>query len=154
MLPFEKSQEPIRGTGLASTASAVLTGTGYSGGQMLQLISSAITSMASEERPLKADNATVGSYFSQLALRYAEQGRWDEAERLYTQALEVIKQNPSESHRALDRNLEELASFYAQRGKYSEAEPLLEKVAEIRWRELSPDNELFIHSLSNLATVY
>jgi tetratricopeptide (TPR) repeat protein len=125
-----------------------------SGGQMLQLISSAIASVAAEEQPLSTENTNVGGYFSQLAMRYAEQGRPDEAERLFRQALEVAKNGPSQSVAALDRNLDELASFYTQRGKYKEAEPLLEKIAELRWRELSPDNELFTHSLSNLATVY
>src|SRR5580704_12582978 len=58
--------------------------------------------------------------YSKLALKYLEQGRCDEAEKLFKAALDISEQNLGKNNPRLERNIEELAWFYCHRGKFAD----------------------------------
>ena len=59
-----------------------------------------------------------------LAALYYSQGRYSEAEPLYTQALEMRKRLFNGDHPDVASSLNNLALLYYSQGRYSEAEPL------------------------------
>ena len=88
-----------------------------------------------------------------LAALYDSQGKYEEAEPLYIQALELYKQLLGVNHPDYARSLNNLAVFYLERGKYEEAEPLLIKALEICERVLGanhPDTILYRKNLEYL----
>jgi tetratricopeptide (TPR) repeat protein len=59
-----------------------------------------------------------------LANIYTSQGRYEEAEPLYLQALDMFRQSLGEEHPNIALNLNNLANIYTSQGRYEEAEPL------------------------------
>ena len=60
------------------------------------------------------------------------QGRLNDAERLYQQALSLSSRYFGKAHPEIEPHLSELARFYYSRGRYSQAQPLLEKMLNIQ----------------------
>jgi tetratricopeptide (TPR) repeat protein len=63
-------------------------------------------------------------------------GRYDEAEPLYKQALELRKRLLGENHPSTASSYNNLASLYNAMGRYEEAEPLYEQALAICQRVL------------------
>jgi CHAT domain-containing protein len=89
-----------------------------------------------------------------LAGLYQEQGRYDEAEPLYREALEGMREALGPRHPDTLVSLNNLAVVYDVQGRYGDAEPLyreaLEGMREVRGSR-HPDT---VVSLNNLAFVY
>src|SRR5262245_47622540 len=73
------------------------------------------------------------------ALRYRDQGRYDEAEALLKQALAIRESALGPNHPDLSGRLSVLAEFYRTQGKYGEAEPLYKRALDISEKALGPD---------------
>ncbi|NEP09753.1 MAG: tetratricopeptide repeat protein [Symploca sp. SIO2C1] len=89
-----------------------------------------------------------------LAGLYKSQGRYDEAEPLYEQALEIDKRSLPKDHPSLATHLNNLANLYESQGRYDEAEPLYEQALEIDKRSLPKDHPSLATDLNNLAGLY
>ena len=74
-----------------------------------------------------SSSPNVAISLSNLASLYENQGRYDEAEPLYLDALEMQKQLLGEAHPAFAKSLNGLALLYTFQGRYAEAESLYQQ---------------------------
>jgi tetratricopeptide (TPR) repeat protein len=94
------------------------------------------------------------STLTNLALLYYSQGRYDQAEPLYLQALELSKRLLGEDHPHVATSLNNLAALYYSQGRYDQAEPLYLQALELSKRLLGEDHPHVAQSLNNLALLY
>jgi tetratricopeptide (TPR) repeat protein len=100
------------------------------------------------------DEVDLASSLSDLALIYQSQGKYEQAEPLHMQALEMRKRLLGEEHPDVARSLNNLAALYESQGKYEKAEPLLLQALEMRKRFLGEEHPEVAQSLNNLAGLY
>ncbi|WP_254921402.1 tetratricopeptide repeat protein, partial [Nodularia sp. NIES-3585] len=72
-------------------------------------------------------------------LLYESQGRYDQAEPLYLQALELLKRLLGDNHPSVATSLNNLALLYESQGRYDQAEPLYLQALEL-FKRLLGDN--------------
>jgi Flp pilus assembly protein TadD len=89
-----------------------------------------------------------------LALLYDSQGRYNDAEPLYLQSLDIRKRQLGNDHPDVATILNNLAGLYESQGRYNDAEPLYLQSLDIRKRQLSNDHPDVATSLNNLAQLY
>ena len=89
-----------------------------------------------------------------LALLYDSQGRYNDAEPLYLQSLDIRKRQLGNDHPDVATSLNNLAQLYYSQGRYNDAEPLLLQSLDIRKRQLGNDHPHVAQSLNNLAQLY
>ena len=89
-----------------------------------------------------------------LAVLYNDQGRYEKAEPLYLQALELRKSLLGDRHPDVASSLNSLASLYQSQGRYEKAEPLHLQALELRKSLLSDRHPDVASSLNNLAFLY
>jgi len=89
-----------------------------------------------------------------LALLYDSQGRYNDAEPLYLQSLDIRKRQLGNDHPDVATILNNLAGLYESQGRYNDAEPLLLQSLDIRKRQLGNDHPHVAQSLNNLAQLY
>ncbi len=94
------------------------------------------------------------SSLNNLALLYDSQGRYDQAEPLFLQALELRKRLLGEDHPHVAQSLNNLAFLYYSQGLYDQAEPLFLQALELRKRLLGDNHPDVASSLHNLASLY
>ncbi|MEW6498823.1 MAG: tetratricopeptide repeat protein, partial [Cyanobacteriota bacterium] len=94
------------------------------------------------------------STLSNLAYLYYYQGRYDQAEPLFVQALELRKHLLGEEHSLVAESLNDLAELYYSQERYSEAEPLVVQALALRKRLLGEEHPDVAQSLNNLALLY
>jgi tetratricopeptide (TPR) repeat protein len=94
------------------------------------------------------------STLSNLAGLYYSQGRYEQAEPLFLQALELRKRLLGEDHPQVATSLNNLAELYRTQGRYVEAEPLYLQALELSKRLLGEDHPDVASSLNNLAALY
>ncbi|MGB3514224.1 MAG: tetratricopeptide repeat protein, partial [Microcoleaceae cyanobacterium] len=81
-----------------------------------------------QELGLKENLASNLNYLANL---YRSQGKYEAAEPLYKQAIEIVKIALPENHPSLATHLNNLAGLYESQGKYEAAEPLYKQAIEI-----------------------
>ncbi|MDJ0733398.1 MAG: tetratricopeptide repeat protein [Nostocaceae cyanobacterium] len=89
-----------------------------------------------------------------LALLYKSQGKYEQAEPLYLQALELTKSILGENHPNYARSLNNLAGLYYSQRKYEQAEPLFLQALELTKSILGENHPDYARSLNNLAGLY
>ena len=92
----------------------------------------------------------LASSLNNLAGLYSSQGRYEEAEPLYEQALELSQRNLGENHPDVATSLNNLAGLYRSQGRYEEAEPLYEQALELCERVLGVNHPNTITMRKNL----
>jgi CHAT domain-containing protein/tetratricopeptide (TPR) repeat protein len=119
-------------------------------------LGSRVESLASNNlvQTLGPDNRTVGRDLNNLALRYWNLGRYDEAEPLYKRALAIDEKALGPDHRDVGRDLNNPAELYRTRRRYAEAEPLMKRALAIAEKALGADHPNVSIRLNNLALVY
>ncbi|MBI4488826.1 MAG: tetratricopeptide repeat protein, partial [Deltaproteobacteria bacterium] len=85
-------------------------------------------------------------------LKAYQQGRYSDAEKLYSSAVKEAERSGTQDSLAMTLNNLGLV-LYAQ-GKYTEAEPLYKRALEIRRETLGPEHPEVSASLNNLAQLY
>ncbi len=82
------------------------------------------------------------------------QGKYEKAELLHVQALELSKRLLGSEHPDVATSLNNLAGLYKSQGKYEKAELLFLQALEIRKRLLGEEHPAVASSLNNLASLY
>ncbi|MEW6002752.1 MAG: tetratricopeptide repeat protein [Nitrospirota bacterium] len=103
--------------------------------------------LAAEMKPL-CEQALV------IADLYRSQGKFAEAEPLYSQGLKIDEKALGKDHPDVARDLNNLAELYRAQGRYSEAEPLYKQALSIREKTLGIDHPEVATILNNLAELY
>ncbi len=98
----------------------------------------------------ETEHLLVGVAFY-LHKRYA---RYQEAERLYQQALRNSEQHLGLEHLKVASPLFGLASLYQEQGKYVEAEPLYQRSLRIKEQQLGLKHPALAPQISGLASLY
>ena len=75
-----------------------------------------------------------------MAGLYSSQGRYEEAEPLYIQALDMRKKLLGEEHPDVATSLNNLAGLYFSQGRYEEAEPLYIQSLDMRKKLLGEEH--------------
>lgn len=88
---------------------------------------------------------------SNLASTYRYQARWDEAEKLGVQVLEIRKRVLGAEHPNTITSMANLASTHQKQGRWDEAEKLQVQVLEIRTTVLGAEHPTTLGSMDNLA---
>ncbi|WP_218080811.1 tetratricopeptide repeat-containing protein [Anthocerotibacter panamensis] len=102
---------------------------------------------------LDEESSTLAANLNNLANLYSSQGRYDEAEPLYVQALALYRKLLGEEHPDVASSLNNLAGLYYSQGRYDEAEPLLQQALRLV-RKLGEEHPKVAISLNNLAGLY
>ena len=106
------------------------------------------------DRGAAPDNESLSTNLSYLALLYESQGRYEAAEPLYVQALELSQRLLGQAHPAVASSLNNLAGLYESQGRYEAAEPLYVQALELSQRLLGQAHPAVATSLNNLAELY
>jgi tetratricopeptide (TPR) repeat protein len=85
-----------------------------------------------------------------LASLYKSQGKYNQAEPLYQQALALLQKLLGDDHPDVAFSLNNLAELYYSQGKYKEAEPLYEQALNIFEQRLGVDHPHTIIVRGNL----
>ncbi|QJB45125.1 tetratricopeptide repeat protein [Dolichospermum flos-aquae] len=96
----------------------------------------------------------LANSLNNLALLYYSQGRYNDAEPLYLQSLDIRKRQLGDDHPDVASSLNNLALLYYSQGRYNDAEPLYLQSLDIRKRQLGDDHPDVASSLNNLALLY
>ena len=121
--------------------------------QELALASEYLSKAADLQKDLGLEE-DFASTLNNLAYLYYSQGRYDQAEPLFLQALELSKRLLGEDHPQVASNLNNLAGLYDSQGRYDQAEPLYLQALELSKRLLGEDHPQVAFSLNNLALLY
>ena len=103
---------------------------------------------------LGEEHPSIATTLNNLAGLYQSQGRYEEAEPLYLQALKIRRKLLGEEHPSIATTLNNLAGLYQSQGRYEEAEPLYLQALEISRKLLGEEHpntniiyDNFIHFL-------
>ncbi|KAJ5569107.1 hypothetical protein N7450_011593 [Penicillium hetheringtonii] len=115
--------------------------------------------MASKSRKqrlklLHAENEVALASTAMLARACLLEGRWEEAEQLNEQVLEIRKTKLGVDHPDTLTIMANLATTYSNQGRWDEAELLEVQVLEIRKTKLGVDHPDTLRSMAHLATTY
>jgi tetratricopeptide (TPR) repeat protein len=102
------------------------------------------------KRLLGENHPDVASSLNNLAALYDSQGRYESAEPLYLQALELRQRLLGENHPDVATSLNNLAELYRSQGRDEEAEPLYLKallIAEVSLGREHPNTKTFRNNL-------
>ena len=92
----------------------------------------------------------VTENLNNLAKLYHSQGRYEEAEPLLIQALELSQRLLGENHPSVAISLNNLAELYSSQGRYEEAEPLYLQALAIAEQALGENHPNTVKSRENL----
>ena len=121
-----------------------------------------LASMASDLRQEGSDMVSASSdltisrehlSMANLAATYRDQGRYDEAEKLQVQVMEIRKRVLGEKHPDTLTSIANLASIHRDQERWK-AEELFVQVMEIRKRVLGQEHPDTLTSMANLASIY
>ncbi|MGB3422128.1 MAG: tetratricopeptide repeat protein [Dolichospermum sp.] len=96
----------------------------------------------------------LATSLNNLAELYESQGRYNDAEPLYLQSLDIRKCQLGNDHLDVAQSLNNLAVLYESQGRYNDAEPLYLQSLDIRKHQLGNDHPDVAQSLNNLAVLY
>ena len=88
------------------------------------------------QKLLGTEHPNVATSLNNLAGLYSSQGKYEEAEPLYQQALEMLQKLLGTEHPDIATSLNNLAGLYSSQGKYEEAEPLYQQALAIAEKSL------------------
>jgi tetratricopeptide (TPR) repeat protein len=103
---------------------------------------------------LKASKKTIALYANNLAVLYNNQGKYEAAEPLYIEALEMRKELLGDRHPHVATSLVNLGTLYKSQGQYEAAEPLYLEALQMRKELLGDRHPDVALSLNNLAVLY
>ena len=131
----------------------------YEAGKYAEAVLLARDTVALAESTLAPDHSELATALNSLALLYAAQGHYADAEPLYKRSLaidEVVlgREHSDANYFAVARSLTNLGGLLAAQGRHSEALLLHTRSLAIWETVLGPDNNYVALALNNLAEVY
>jgi tetratricopeptide (TPR) repeat protein len=93
-----------------------------------------------KKKLLGEEHPSVATSLHNLAYLYKSQGRYEEAEPLYIQSLDMDKKLLGEEHPSVATSLHNLAALYKSQGRYEEAEPLYVQSLDMRKKLLGEEH--------------
>src|SRR5438876_543262 len=87
------------------------------------------------------------------AVSFRSQGRYDEAEPLFRQALDIMERTKGRDHLDVAIILNNLGELYYMQGRYAEAEPLYQRALAIKEKVLGSDDLALATTLENYAAL-
>jgi tetratricopeptide (TPR) repeat protein len=128
----------------------------YQQGERASAISIAEQALNLARKIFPSPNNDLAASLNNLAELYRSQGRWDDAEHLYDEALPIYRHLfGNQPNNDLAASLNNLAALYESQGRWDDAEPLYDEALAI-YRHLfgnQPNNDLAA-SLNNLAGLH
>ncbi|KAL7755426.1 hypothetical protein ACKLNR_014524 [Fusarium oxysporum f. sp. zingiberi] len=103
---------------------------------------------------LGLDHPLTLNSINNLASTYRKQGRWEEAEKLFVEVMEMSKAKLGVDHPSTLTSMANLASTYRKQGRWKEAEKLEVEVMQTRKAKLGVDHPDTLTSVANLASTY
>jgi tetratricopeptide (TPR) repeat protein len=100
------------------------------------------------------DHAYVARVLNKLAAVYTDQGKFEQAAPLFTQARAMLEKTFGPNNIEVSANLSGQAKLLQQQKKYEQAEALFIQARDINQRVLGADHQLCALNLSDLATLY
>jgi CHAT domain-containing protein/tetratricopeptide (TPR) repeat protein len=100
------------------------------------------------------DHPDFATDLNNLATLFYSQGRYAEAEPLYTRALAIREKALGPEHPDVSASLNNLAALFYSLGRYVEAEPFYKRSLAIREKALGPNHAAVAASLNNLVEHY
>ena len=97
------------------------------------------------------DQIDVSKSLNEHAMTLDASGRYDEAEPLYREAIEIAEATLGKEHPAYATNLNNLAELLRATGRFGEAEPLYRQAMAIREATLGKKHPDYAADLNNLA---
>jgi tetratricopeptide (TPR) repeat protein len=107
--------------------------------------------LALAEREHGLESAETARALNNLAASYQAMGRYDEAEPLYRQAIEITGEALGTDHPDYAIRLNNLALLLSQTDRHAEAEPLFRRAMEVTEATIGPEHPDYAASLNNLA---
>jgi len=101
-----------------------------------------------------SDSPDLATSLNRLANLYANQGRYSQAQPLYTRALDIRERQLGADHPDVGSSLNNLANLYKSQGRYAEAEPLYRRALASGEQQLGADHPAVATTLNNLAELY
>ncbi|KAN0072988.1 HET domain containing protein [Elaphomyces granulatus] len=89
-----------------------------------------------------------------LGLLYADQGKLDEAEKMYQRALQGYEKALGPDHTSTLLTVNNLGLLYADQGKLDEAEKMYQRALQGYEKALGPDHTSTLHTVNNLGNLY
>jgi len=119
------------------------------GGLALAERSMALARLTAADEPL-----SLATSLNNLALRYTQLGRLEDAEKAYREALEIQEPHLAANDPSLAITLSNLAEVHCQRNDFVHAETLFLRAAEIDKDVHGTDSAEYATTLSNLGALY
>jgi tetratricopeptide (TPR) repeat protein len=96
----------------------------------------------------------MGTSLGHLGLAYMAQGKYPQAEKALSHAIEIKMRSMGATNEELVPDLNNLAKVYIAMGRYASAEPLLQQVLQIKQKTVGADHPSLEPTLRELGTVY
>ncbi|GET38927.1 peptidase-like protein [Microseira wollei NIES-4236] len=125
----------------------------YRSGQFKEATPLAEQLVALRRRQVGNAHPKVVQNLGNLAILYASQGRYDEAEQLLEEAL-AIDRRLGRENLSNSASFSNLALLYESLGRYSEAEKLHKEALDVRRSQFGEEHPRVAQSLGNLANSY
>ena len=104
-----------------------------------------------EDEGQRKHGGFVGSILGRV---YYDEGRWEEAEKLFLEAVETRMTKIGDDHPSTLNSISGLALTYRKQGRWEEAEKLFLEVVETRKTKLGANHPSTLTSMANLASTY
>ena len=96
----------------------------------------------------------MSAALSNMAERYQEEERYEEAEQAYKKSLALAEETDTSDNADVSYSLDRLAELYKMHGRYKEAEPLFKRALTIRRKAYGEKNLFVAESLKKLSELY
>lgn len=103
---------------------------------------------------LGAAHVDYAMVLNDMAVMCDNTGDYARAERLYGEAIEILKKTLGQSHPEYATGLNNLAEIYRRQGDYLRAEPLYRQALSIKKAVLGDSSSGYANTLNNLAALY
>lgn len=125
----------------------------FDAGEYQQAEQTALALRGLAEGPLRRAPVALGRALGMQARVVARQGRHEDAERLYQQAIAVLDGSGASGQSDLGIVLNSLGDLYRQLARYGQAEPAYRRALEVWEKQLGPAHQNVAAAVYNLAAV-